>query len=363
MFAAALLAVNACAPGRLGPASQERVWPAYLGSAARTSTVQGTLAADPQPVWRTVLARGLVGAPALAEDVVAVSQVDGQVALLARETGDILWRHRLGAPPGAGPLLSDDRVFVPTQTEAGSVVALRLNDGNQVWSTRVGDVVAPLTLRGDALYAATSTGWIIRLDPSTGQRRWRVRVSGAVRTAPLAVGGGVVVATDADSILLLDAESGAVRARRGTTGTPRAALALSGGTIFVGTTTGQIAALDTATLESHWTREIGSPVVGTIAVRDGRLYALTDHGHLWILPLSDPAHGTESDLGLVARAGPAPAPGGVFVASVEGEVARVDSAGNRTWSARMRPPIVEPPIPDGTMLFAVSERGVVAAFR
>src|SRR5262249_17968155 len=73
--------VNACArAGRDGPALQEKVWPVYLGSAARVG-VPETLATDPQPVWRTSVARGVTGAPAVTEDLVAISSADHRVAL------------------------------------------------------------------------------------------------------------------------------------------------------------------------------------------------------------------------------------------------------------------------------------------
>jgi len=85
ILAAALLAVNACASAaRIGPASQDQLWRAYLGSARRATAVAESVLGDPQPVWRTDVGRGVVGAPALTEDVVALSQVDRQVALLDR---------------------------------------------------------------------------------------------------------------------------------------------------------------------------------------------------------------------------------------------------------------------------------------
>jgi outer membrane protein assembly factor BamB len=205
ILAVLLVGVNACTSVRAGPATQERVWPAYLGSSARVSDRLDTSTADPQPVWRAGVGRGIVGAPALAEDIVALAQVDQQVVLLDRATGDVLWRRRIGGHAAAGPLIADDRLLAASQGRGGAVVALRLLDGRRLWSTHVGDVVAPLALDGGTVYAGTSEGWVVALDARTGRPRWRVRVPGAVRAAPVPLGTAIAVATTRDSIFLLEA--------------------------------------------------------------------------------------------------------------------------------------------------------------
>lgn len=357
------MGVNACATVRTGPATQEHAWTAYLGSAARVSDRLDSLSLDPQPVWRTGVGRGIVGAPALAEDVVALSQVDQQVVLLERATGDVLWRRRIGGPPSGGPLISDDRLLVATQRRQGNVMALRLLDGRTLWSTRVGDVVTTPALEGGTVYAGTSEGWVAALDARTGRIRWRVRVPGAVRASPVLLGSSVVVATTTDSLFRLEAVTGRVTIRRGTPGTVLAAPALGEGRLVIATTAGHVAALDTASLRTVWIRDAGGPVVGAVAIRHGAAYALTGHGTLWTMPLDSAVAAHSAALGIVARAGPLPAPGGVYVVAVDGRLARLGPDGEPAWSVRLRSPVIEPPVQDGTMLFVVSQRGEVVAFR
>jgi outer membrane protein assembly factor BamB len=358
------VAVNACSSAaRLGPATQDRVWPVYLGSAARATAGGDTMAGDPRPVWRVRVARGIAGVPALGEDVVALALLDNYLALLDRATGEVIWRRRVGGPPAAGPLLRDDRLFVATQGRDGGVAAFRLADGRQLWFTRVGDVAAAPALDDAALYAAGADGWVACVDAASGRVRWRVRVAGGARVAPVPVGPLVVVATTADSLFALDTATGRTMIRRATPGTVLASPALAGGRLVIGTSTGHLAALDTANLRTAWFRDAGSAVVGTVAVRDGVAYALTAAGLLWRVPLAEPAAADSRALGLVARAGPHPVPGGLYVAGVDGWIARLDDAGTRRWTARVRSPVVEPPVQDGRMLFVVSQRGEVVAFR
>ncbi len=364
IWPAALLAVNACAGVvRPGPESQQHSWRAYLGSGERATAVPAALAADPAPVWRVTVSRGIVGAPALTEGVVALSQADRTVALLDRSTGAVLWQRNVGQDLGSGPLVDYDRVYVATQRDDGRVLALGLARGNRLWSVKLGDVVAPLVAHDTELYAATTDGDVAAFTTTSGEMQWRTRVGGAVRAAPLLAGGAVIVATGDDSLFLLDRSSGAVRARRATDGAVLAAPALGDSVVLVGTVTGRLDACDTATLAPRWSVELGSGVVGAVAVQRDTAFALTEAGELWRVPLAAPDHAVKLALGLVARAGPTPVAGGVLLVAVDGRLLLVDGAGQARWSARVRPPVVAPPLVDGDFILAASQRGEVVAFR
>lgn len=363
IVAGALCLVNACASsGRDGPALQERVWPVYLGQASRAGGTD-TLSTNPQPVWRTSVARGISGAPALAEDVIALSLVDNRLALLDRPTGAVIWTRRLGAPLGAGPLLADDRLFVAEQQQGGRVYAIRLLNGGTLWSAKAGDVTAPLVLADSALYVATAEGHVGRILPSTGVYRWHARVGGAVRATPVAVPAGLMVATQLDSLFLLDALTGAIRVRRASHGTVLAAPALVDSTIVIGTSAGRLEALNAATLQTRWSLDLGDVIVGSVAVQNGRAYALTGRGTLVIVPLAHPDEARRLATGIIARAGPTPAAQGIFLGGVRGEIVLVDSLGRHKWDARILAPVAEAVLVDARTVLAVSVRGDVVLFR
>ncbi len=363
-LAAAFLAVNACASvNRQAPASQERRWRAYLGSDQRASAVPDTLTADPVPLWRHDVGRGIVGAPALTETLVLLAQVDRQLTVLDRNTGAFIWRRRFDENIGSGPLVDYDRVFFATQTDQGQVLALDLATGKKLWGRRLGDVAAPIAIDDAQLYAGTVAGWFEALSTSGGGRLWRTQLGGAVRAAPVVVSGGVIVAAAADSLYLLDRTTGVIRARRSTAGAVLAAPALADSVLVFGTTTGRLEACDTATLTTRWSLDVGSEVIGAVAVQRDTAYVLTHDGELWRVPLGAPDHGSRVALGVVARGGPTPVAGGVLVAGVGGELALFDAKGAKRWTARVHPPVVQPVIADGTFLLAVSERGEVTAFR
>ena len=365
ILAAALVAVNACASvQRLGPASQERAWRTYLGSEQRAPAALDSVSIDPQSVWHTDVGRGIVGAPALTEDLVVVAQVDRQVALLDRSTGDVIWRHRLANPPGAGPLVDGDRVYVATQEDRGRVHALHLATGGVVWSAFVGDVAAPLAMDDSTVFAATTTGLVAAHGAANGVRRWRAQLPGAVRAAPLPTAAGIVVATTSDSIFLIERGTGAVRVRRALRGSVLGAPALADSLVLVATSAGELIALGPDSLAPRWRVDLGGGVVGFVAVRERTAYTLTERGRLWRVPLDDPAGATHVETGIVSRTGPAPTASGVFVAGVNGELTLINPAtGERRWSVRLQVPLEQPVVVDGHFFIAVSARGEVVAFR
>ena len=309
------------------------------------------------------MGRGVIGAPAVTESLVVLSQVDRQLTVLERATGRMVWRRRFGENIGSGPLVDYDRVYFATQTNDGAVRALNLEDGKVVWTRRLGDVAAPIAVRDDHLYAGTVSGTFVALATAGGGELWRTQLAGGVRAAPLALGSGVVVATAADSLYLLDRSTGVIRARRPTPGTVLAAPALADSVIVLGTTRGRLEACDTATLAVRWSLDVGSEVIGAVAVQQDTAYVLTGAGDLWWVPLVAPDHAFRVALGMVARGGPTPVAGGVLVVSVGGDVALVDSSGQRRWTAKVHPPVVQPVIAQGPFFVVVSERGDVVAFR
>jgi outer membrane protein assembly factor BamB len=357
--------VNACAsPPRVGPAAQLRPWRTYLGSERRAPASPDSLGETPQAVWRTDVGRGIVGSPALTEDVVAVSQVDRQVALLARATGTLFWRARLPTPPGAGPLVDGDRVLVATAEPTGRVYALRLDTGARIWSAQAGDVAAPLALRDSVVYAATTTGDVLALRERNGSRLWRVKLPGAVRTPPVCTGAGLVVATATDSTFLLDPRSGAVRARRPLSGTILGGPASLDTLVVAGTTAGELLALRPDSLTLVWRLDLGAAVVGNVALHGDAAWALDTRGTLWRVPLGDVGAASHVATGVVSRAGPVPTASGVLLASVEGDVVLVDpSTGTHRWSSFVQAPLDQPPLVDGRFILVAAARGVVMVFR
>ncbi|OLC71294.1 MAG: hypothetical protein AUH78_18535 [Gemmatimonadetes bacterium 13_1_40CM_4_69_8] len=365
---AAFWAVNAMAcvpPVRFGPDRQELSWPAYLGNARHDASVAESLNPDPRPLWHLGAGRAVRGAPALGETVLAVGTVDRSVVLVNRENGEVLWRSRLGGTIHGGPLLDEDRLYVATEASPdGRVYALRLRTGKPLWTAKTDGIEAPLAFDGNALFAGTERGTVLRLDPETGTIRWRRRLSGAIRAAPVPSARGLAVATDADTLYLLSRETGEIQRRLPTPGAVLAAPALGGERLYLGTTEGHVLAVDLPSLGVAWDCRTGDAVYGAPALARDTLYVLARNGKLWLIPANAPLGARSFDLGIVATAGPTPVAAGVLVASVSGEVLLVSRAdGSIIWRARVDGPVEEPPLVRDRQLVVVAGRGDIQVYR
>ena len=371
---AAFGAVNATAcattyvpPAKLGPPRQETAWPAYLGTPRHDAAAAESLNADPRPLWTVDVGRAVRGSPALGETVLAVGTVERVVALVELATGQALWRTRLSGTISGGPLLEGDRLYVATEASPDAkIYALRLRDGQPIWSTRTESVVAPLALEGDTLYAATETGEVLRLETAGGRVTWRRRLpeGGAARAGPVPAAGGLAVATTADTLYLLDRATGEIRSRLPTPGAVLATPAFDGRRLYLGTTEGHLVAVDLPGLTVAWDLTTGDAVYGAPAVARDTVYALARNGTLWIVPVDGPARARSFALDLTATAGPMPIASGVLVASVSGDVVLVDRAtGAARWRVQLDGPIEQPPLVRDRQLVVIAGRGDIHAYR
>jgi outer membrane protein assembly factor BamB len=358
----------ACAPAmKTGPARQESGWPAYLGNQRHDAAARETLNPDPRPLWHIGMGRGVRGSPALGEAVVAVGTADRNLVLVDRASGEVLWRTHLDGSVRAGPLLDEDRLYIATESQPrGRVYAVRLRDGRQLWRASAGSVTAPLAFDGDAIYAATEQGLVLRIEPDHGTVQWRRPLSGAVRAGPLVTptGAGLVVATTTDTLYLLDRQTGAVRTQLTLPGAVLATPATDGRRVYLATTNGRIVAVDLASWSITWDRAAGDAVYGAPALVADTLLVLARNGRLWMIPVDTPDNATSQALDIVATAGPTPVASGVLVGSVSGELLLVDpKTGAIRWRAQVAGPIEEPPLVRDRQVVVVAGKGNIHTYR
>lgn len=371
---AGLFTVNAIAWGgactpvmRSGPARQESGWTAYLGTPRHDAAARETLNPDPRPLWHVPMGRGVRGSPAIGEAIIAVGTADRTIVLLDRASGEVFWRTRLDGTVRSGPLLDVDRLYIATESQpTARVYAIRLRDGKQLWGTRTGggSVTAPLALDGDAIYAGTEEGMVVRLDPDGGHVRWRQPLNGAVRAGPVVTPFGLVVATTNDTLYLLDQGSGTVRSTLKLPGSVLATPASDGRTLYLGTANGHVMAVDLASWTLRWDRPAGDAVYGAPALAADTLFVLSRDGRLWVIPVDAPDAAVSHALDIVATAGPTPLASGVLVGSVSGEVLLIDPrTGEIRWRAQVTGPIEEPPLVRDRQVVVVAGRGNIHTYR
>lgn len=165
----------------------------------------GTVHATPA-LFPTAPAQGVLVVPTWAGEVHALrlSAASGRVTLNTREP--ILWTYDLEdeiwAAPAIAPSLQGglsaqepSRGLVVVAGWGGTVRALRLEDGEDVWHHKLDSrVTASPVISSGLVFLASEGGELVALDLRTGAIRWLQREKNGVQATPLAADGALYVA-------------------------------------------------------------------------------------------------------------------------------------------------------------------------
>ena len=231
--------------------------------------------------WRFYGGSLLEFPPVMAQGRLFLMSNEGWVFALAKQTGRLRWKRRLGSLAAASPGYAGGRVFVTMLTRPGGsgglAAALRARDGKVVWRK-------PLPSRsesspvvdGGRVYFGSEDGTVYALDAATGARRWTFHASGAVKCG-LALSGGRLFFGDYSGRVY------AIRARDGhqvwSTGTSGSLFGLRSGQfystpavafgrVYIGNTDHRMYSLSAATGKLAWTKSTGSYVYSSPAVAE-----------------------------------------------------------------------------------------------
>lgn len=283
-----------------------------------------------------------------------------------------IWRTRVGEGSdnnrrvNARPIIADGVVF--TITSEGRVSAHDLDDGSEVWATRIRgvereaaeDSFIPFVGRGDRVltfggaisfdagrvYAHSGGKFVAALDASTGEEIWRQTALTPFHSAPTIADGRVYLTTDDNELFALDASDGSVLwTHRSISETARLITAPSpavlGETVVAPFTSGEIVALSASNGTVLWsdslTRTGGLTPLSSIndiaaspVILGNQVYALSHSG---IMAAFDMRSG-ERQWELPAGGLHAPAVVGnyLFIVTVDGEVAAIQrDTGQVRW--------------------------------
>lgn len=188
--------------------------------------------------------------PAIENDRIYASDVNGEVFALDRITGDVAWKKDLELPVSGAVGVGYGLVMLGTLK--GEVIALDSSTGEERWRSRVtSEVLAPPANNGDVVVVQTQDDRLIGLDAATGDRRWIYENTPAVLTlrgtgAPIATNRLAVAGLSTGKVVAVDINNGVpvwesrVAIPQGRSELDRVVdidggLLLSGGTLYVST--------------------------------------------------------------------------------------------------------------------------------
>jgi outer membrane protein assembly factor BamB len=320
--------------------------------------------------------------PGVTEDLVVAADAGGRVTALDRRTGNPRWETRLrevrvssGVGVGAG--------MAVVGTLDGDAIALRLENGGEVWRTRLSsEVLAVSPVVGGIAVARTNDGRLHALDAATGALQWTVlRTTPALSLrgaqTPQMLPGRVLAGFDTGRLLMLGAARGnplweaTIAAPSGRSELERLIDAdghvpIFRGAAFATAYQGRLAAVALDTGELIWARDFSSYQGGDIDPDSATLVVTAADSHVWGL---DPRTGGDlwQQAGLRLRGVTAPVVVGdqAVVGDYEGHLHWLSVSDGRLL-ARTRVgsgPIVTRPVLRDGVLYVASANGQVTAVR
>lgn len=340
----------------------------------------------PKRVWSRNIGNGSGGLypafrVAVNKDGVFVGSENGDAVAYGPETGKVLWRHHIKGKLIAGPTVNGDAVLFGTL--GAHVIALRRSNGSLLWRSNAPSVVMAPPVSHDGIVVVRGVnGVIYGLDASNGKRIWSFqstepRLTLRGQSAPLFVGGRVLIGLDNGKIIALNIHNGkllwsdALAVPNGKSELRRlvdidADLLPSKNGVFVVSYGGDLALVDPENGAVRWKRHLKS-YTGMSVDRSGKVIYLTDaKGYVWALNAANGAEKWESKA-LKFRQPSAPVfyKSYVVVGDFKGYLHWFNPAdGKIVGRTRMgEAPIVTPPAIGHGLLFVMNTAGRLVAFR
>lgn len=203
--------------------------------------VPADLPTGPGPRWKTPLGAAIYATPAVRDGTAYVGTAGGVFNAVRLSDGSFEWTFSAGRPIMGEALVTEDAVFFVCDN--GLLYRLSRATGKEVWRYDLGDAqVARIlphavvydydhdsptpVLAGGSLFVGSGDGSFHAVDAGTGERLWRIKVKGKVRSTALSLGP----------------------------------------TIIFGTWDGELHAVDRATGQDQWVRDLKSPITSTPAL-------------------------------------------------------------------------------------------------
>ena len=277
-------AANAGAPDTSGPTSSvERKW------AVATPT-----------------SRAPLSAPAVVNNTMYVSTYDdngGTLYAIDVPDGEVRWLFPMGSDVASSPSVSHGTVFVatndPSASNPGKVYMIDAADGSALWSfSSEQRILSTPAVVDDTVYLGGLDNRLYALSPINGEIEWVYDTGAEIRGSPAVVDGTVHIGTKNNngSVFAVDADDGSVEWRSADeTGPVVSSLAVVGGTVYAGSTDGVLWALETGSQGEagtpRWTVSVDAPIYSPPVVYEGSVYIHADGGSdddtLYALDASD----------------------------------------------------------------------------
>jgi outer membrane protein assembly factor BamB len=258
--------------------------------------------------------------PAVLDGVAYVANTAGQLFAIDVANGGLLWTFSLttGAAIDGAPAVDPGAGLVFVGAADGTLDAVSLATGLQVWNRSIGGTIAAPVYSNGEVYATSTTGAVVAFVETTGHHTWTTRFPGNHATAPAVnqTAERLVVGLSGGDVATLNLTTGAVVWTYATGSAVTAPAIVAGGVVYVGSDDHGVYALKLSSGALLWKFTTGAAVQDTgslltqgsasgldlyIGSNDGNLYVLraSNGSQFFNFSLGSPIVGVSTQKGVV----------------------------------------------------------------
>ncbi|MBM2831287.1 MAG: cell surface protein [Dehalococcoidia bacterium] len=267
-------------------------------------------------------------------------------------------------------------------SSSGSLVAMDASNGNRLWSLALeglqpratgGACSGPVTVTpavygapqvdGDRIYAAGYSGLLYAVNATTRTVAWRYPREGRVGSlvgSPVIVDGNVFIGSSDGKVYMLDGVMGEVLGEFSTGGKVWATVAVADGILYVGSFDKKAYAFNIATKEKMWEFETGGAVAASPVAYEGLVYAGSFDRDLYAVGAKDGMEKWRFSAGNWYWGRPVAHKGVVYVPSLDHNVYALRAAsGEKLAEFDGGSPVSSSPVVVGDNVVFATEKGTV----
>ena len=239
----------------------------YIGSG--DENVYALDALTGEEIWRFATLDWITNTPALSDDKLVVSSMDGRVTIYDTDTGKRRFASRIINRSVVGsPIIVEDSIYVPYRD--GRLISINLNETEFPLSAKW------FTLKTQ-LYV-----WALMGHPGLPKGfNWSARLGGTILTTPAVDGDTLFVSTQEGRLMAVDRHTGDRLWVYKTDGKSLSTPTIVDDLILVGDRGGVLHAVDSSTGVERWTLPVAEHSLSTPVVAGGTLYLASKDGTLY----------------------------------------------------------------------------------
>jgi outer membrane protein assembly factor BamB len=287
--------------------------PMFRGDAARTGENPGPAPRErPMLKWKIFVGGETYASPVVGRNTVYVATKAGSLVALALASGDELWRADVGDYVARStPALDEDTLYV---TAGYALIALDAETGKERWSVplRFAGACSPV-IAGDRVVVATQEGHVSAFVKTSGEEIWHYRNDNLLFSSPAVAEGVVVIADETGQVTGIEARTGRELWQESVQGDVFATPAIAAGVVYVATTEPSLVAFDVQSGNEVWQRAVGGE--SSPATADGVIYLGGDDQSLRAIDAETGEVRWSRPLGYAIRSSAIIADGTVFIGS------------------------------------------------